>query len=75
MENKEYKKSVGALVIDRNRPNMCLMVSRKNDHTDFGTIGGKLDAGETDADALPRELLEETGYCYKGSVLVPMFFC
>lgn len=40
---------------------MILTVSRKDDHTKFGLIGGKVDSNETLTDALKRETLEETG--------------
>lgn len=38
-----------------------LAVSRKDDHTKFGFIGGKVDDGESVKQALIREVLEETG--------------
>jgi 8-oxo-dGTP pyrophosphatase MutT (NUDIX family) len=38
-----------------------LAVSRKDDPTAFGLIGGKVDEGETPEEALIRETKEETG--------------
>lgn len=38
-----------------------LAVSRKDDPTAFGLIGGKVDDGETPEEALIRETKEETG--------------
>lgn len=38
-----------------------LTVSRKDDHTKIGLVGGKVDAGETLEQAIVRECFEETG--------------
>lgn len=37
-----------------------LAISRKNNHNDFGLIGGKCEIGESFEDAAIRELIEET---------------
>ena len=39
-----------------------LAVSRKDDPTKFGLPGGKVEPGETDVEALVREVREETGF-------------
>ena len=48
-----------------------LSVSRKNNHSQKGLVGGKVDPGETFKEAAIREAYEETGYkCYN---LKPVF--
>lgn len=49
--------SVG--VIEQN--GYVLAVSRKDDDTDFGLVGGKVEENETPEQGLCREILEETG--------------
>jgi ADP-ribose pyrophosphatase YjhB (NUDIX family) len=51
--------------------NKVLSVSRKDDHEDFNLPGGKLDPGETPAEAIVRELEEETGLT--GLTLTPFY--
>lgn len=51
--------AVGALLI--NVRGEVLSISRKTDPTDFGIVGGKVEPGETEAQAMVRELREETG--------------
>ena len=52
----------GACVFAMNEKGEVLAVSRKDNPNDFGLPGGKVEPGETPAQAALRELLEETGY-------------
>jgi 8-oxo-dGTP pyrophosphatase MutT (NUDIX family) len=49
------------LIRNKENPDLYLAISRKNDHTDFGLIGGKCDPDETHEQTAIREALEETG--------------
>lgn len=53
------KQAVCALIFTENLK--ILGVSRKDNPTAFGLIGGKVDKGETPEEALIRETKEETG--------------
>jgi 8-oxo-dGTP pyrophosphatase MutT (NUDIX family) len=54
------KKTVQVVLI--NEHNQALCVSRKDNHSDFGLPGGKMDPCDlTELDAIVRETKEETG--------------
>ena len=57
------KVAVGAFIIRAD--GKMLVTSRKTDHTDLGLPGGKVDPGETEGQALVRELREETSLVAK----------
>lgn len=64
-----YQKK-GAMVLLFNQGKI-LSVSRKDDHTKKGLVGGKVDEGETFLQAAIREAKEETGLDVFG--LIPIF--
>jgi 8-oxo-dGTP diphosphatase len=57
MESKPLFSVLGLLI----REGKILAVSRKDNHSDLGLPGGKIEPGETPEQALIRELMQEIG--------------
>jgi 8-oxo-dGTP diphosphatase len=58
---KDDTKKRAVTILLHNEDGDVLAVSRKTDSNDFGLPGGKVDEGETDEQAIIREVKEETG--------------
>lgn len=59
----EEQKYFAAVFFLQNEKGQVLAVSRKDNSSDFGLPGGKVDPGESSLRAAIRELEEETGLC------------
>lgn len=57
----------------RTEPETYLSISRRNDFTQWGVPGGKVDPGEDAITALIRETFEELGIRVRAEDLVPIF--
>jgi len=65
----QIKHSVTAIIL--NDKNQVLGVSRKDDHEDFGLVGGKVDKGDISLEtAIAREVMEETGLTINTDTMV-----
>jgi 8-oxo-dGTP pyrophosphatase MutT (NUDIX family) len=53
-----------------NEDGLICLVSRKDNHKDFGIPGGKLDKGESYEEAAIREVKEETGLDIKNLTMI-----
>lgn len=81
-ETPSQKHAVCVLIISNGK---ILAVSRRDDPTDFGLPGGKVDPGESLEQAAARELKEETGLVARnlkqaytaddGEYITTTFFC
>ncbi len=61
-------------IVVMNTRNEIICVSRKDDHTDFGLVGGKVDPEDKDTlDASIRELFEETGLLYERDKFIKIY--
>lgn len=64
--NIEYRKRPGAYaIIKRKKDNKIGIVENITNKMDFFFLGGGIEEGETEIDALKRELIEESGYTIK----------
>ena len=60
-ENIEYRKRPGAyaIIVDENSNKIGIVTDKKKD---YFYLGGGIEKGESELDALKRELIEESGY-------------
>jgi len=61
------KRATTVLIIEDGK---VLAISRRNDHTDFGIVGGGVEDGETFEEGCIRECKEETGLTISDLTLI-----
>jgi 8-oxo-dGTP diphosphatase len=69
------KKAVCLLLPHENDHNLFLSISRKSDQTKFGFLGGKVEDGETELEAIAREVLEEAGLILTNAQVIFSMIC
>jgi 8-oxo-dGTP pyrophosphatase MutT (NUDIX family) len=65
------RRAVCILVFDQTK--RVLAVSRRNEVSQWGLIGGKVDPGESSVQAAAREFYEETGVAISTDCLEPLY--
>lgn len=66
-------KQAVCVLIPLRQPNFFVAISRRNDTTQWGIPGGKVDPGETSLDAIVRESEEELGVVIDPRKLIPLY--
>jgi ADP-ribose pyrophosphatase YjhB (NUDIX family) len=66
-----YKNKASCIFIDNGTK--VLGVSRKNNYSDFGLVGGKIENNESYVECIIRETKEETGLILNPEKIIPIF--
>ena len=68
-----FETAVCVLLPTHNTIEEILAISRRNDFTQWGIPGGKVDLGESNIQAAIREIREEVGLCLMAHELEPIY--
>lgn len=68
-----FELATSVILPTMNRIGEVLAISRRNDFTQWGFPGGKVDKGETNLDCAIREVVEETGIMLMPHYLEPIY--